>query len=138
MTQYGDPDMKIHIDDSQPILIRAETDNPFEWGKDVMLKMAKLEEERIKNAIIGAKITDIEYNPIKGRKHMYELVIKTDAEKVPRLQFGQGYMLHNMIMPVIESTTHFLDLSEIRVRTKTKPPFYNSSNQTIIEDENNE
>ena len=122
-------------DTSYPTIIRAETDNPFEWGTNVALQMAKLEEERIKNAIIGARITDIEYNPIKGRKHMYELVIKTDAEKVPRLQFGQGYMLHNMMMPVVESTTHFLDLSEIRVRTKTKPPFYDSSPTTKKEGE---
>ena len=104
-------------------IMEAHSDNPFEWGRELMMQMAKLEEKRIKDAIVGSKITDIEYNPIKNRKTMYELVIRTDAEKVPRLQFEQGHILHDARMGIVESNTHFFDLSEIRVRTKTRPPF---------------
>ena len=115
-------------------VVRASSNNPFEWGREVIVKMAEVEEERIKKALIGSKITNIELNPIKNRKTMYELVIKTDAERVPRLEMGQGHLLHNKVMPIQESTTHFFELSEIRVRTKTRPPF-RSSNTKANQDE---
>lgn len=103
-------------------VLEGISNNPYEWSREVGMQMAKLEEERIKNALVGSKITDIEYNPIPNRKTMYELVIKTDAPRVARLQFGSGYMLENRAL-IQESDRHFFDLSEIRVRTKTRPPF---------------
>lgn len=42
--------------------------------------LAGAEEERIKQALIGATITDFKMTPIKGRKRMFLLEIKTNAQ----------------------------------------------------------
>ena len=63
--------------------------------------MAIMQDQKVKDSLIGSHIIDISVEPIKNRKTMRTLIIKTDAGIVD------------------VGTNAYLDLSEIRVRIKS-------------------
>ena len=65
-------------------------------------EFARQQDAIVKSHLIGSKITDIRIEPIKNRKTMRTLIIETDAGRVEA------------------GTNAYLDLSEIRVRIKSK------------------
>ena len=120
---------------SYPTVIYAEVNNPFEVGRSLATKLAELQEKRIKSALIGSKVTKLEYNAVPDEDDVYELVIGFDAQRIPLLEFSHGFTYEDYAIGIKESSTRFIELSEIRIKTTSKQPFDTSPTTKIGEDE---
>ena len=73
-----------------------------ELARKGMRAMIEAEDRMVRESIIGSKILDIKFEPIKNRKTMMLLTIKTDAP------------------PVSIGDHAYIDCSTLRVRIKWK------------------
>jgi len=63
--------------------------------EDYWKKLADIDDQRLKEAFVGAIITNFEVKRIKGRKRMVEVTIETTAKPVPAASMKNVYYLTN-------------------------------------------
>ena len=64
--------------------------------QDCLQKTYNQIDSRIKNSLVGSNILDIELKPIKNRKTMFLLTIKTDAKPIQGLTKNSSIILSEM------------------------------------------
>jgi hypothetical protein len=66
------------------------TELPLEDIKKLSRAYAQIEDDIMRNAVIGTRILDLKVEPIKNRKHMVYVTITTDGiSKVPIRKIGE-------------------------------------------------
>ena len=77
---------------------------PIPIDQDYWTRIADTQDESIKKAIIGSRITSFEVKQIKNRKRMLQVTITTDAPTV---------------VPIVGSKNAFVMVNPISFRIKT-------------------